>query len=51
MHDNTPLDAKMVVWHVMLIIQCNINGSVNYKIIIQCKMCLLQHGISCLKTI
>jgi hypothetical protein len=28
----TPLGAKMVVWHVILIKKCNISDNVKYKI-------------------
>jgi len=33
-HDTTPLGAKMVVWHAILIIKHNINDIVNCKIIV-----------------
>ncbi len=33
-HDTTPMGAKMVLWHAILIIERNISDIVNCKIIV-----------------
>jgi hypothetical protein len=38
-HDTSPLDAKMIVWHVRLIAKCKIIDDVSYKIIFKIFLC------------